>query len=76
MSYKDPARKAAWEEAHRPERFRAMKEATQWADAQITLLRGMGIEHTHAEWRELRNDLRKSRLNNATRAALYPDPPK
>ncbi len=76
MPYKDP-------EKERQRQMRRLKnghgaaylEASAWADSQISMLKKMGIQHTPEEWRMLRADLCKSRLNAATRVVLYTPSP-
>jgi hypothetical protein len=64
MPYRDPERKRQWDREHpwRAERFAIAREATEWAERQVSILRSTGVHHTHEEWRALLSDLRKSRL--------------
>jgi hypothetical protein len=70
VPYTNPEDKRAWEEAHRSDRKKRLFAATRWADEQIKMLKSMGVVHSPAEWRRLRNDLRKSRLGTATLRSL------
>ena len=53
MPYKDPARKTAWDSAHRPEKLTLIKKAAAWADGQIATLRSIGQEPNPTTRREL-----------------------
>lgn len=76
MPYKDPARERERQRLRRENGHgAAYLEAATWADGQMALLKSMGITHTQEEWAEIRRDLAKSRLNSATRAALYTPAP-
>lgn len=61
MPYKDWADRHAMERRlpHRREHFAHLREATNWANAQIAILKSIGAVHTREEWREVRNDLRR-----------------
>lgn len=48
----------------------AYLEAAAWADAQIETLKAGGVRHSAEEWRALRHELAKSRLNAPTRLGL------
>jgi hypothetical protein len=39
------------------------------------MLKAMGVIHSRAEWKALKVELRKSRLNGSTREALSVNPP-
>lgn len=74
MPYKESADKTAWERANRAARSRIYLDAADFADRQIAVLREMGIRHVDEEWKVLRADLIKSRLNRATAEGLHTDP--
>ena len=75
MPYKDPADRREWNRRALERGVgREYLEAAGWADGQIALLRSMGIRHTVIEWRKIRIELVKSRLNPSTARALYAPP--
>lgn len=71
MPYKDPERERERQSRRRKPEFEA---AAAWADGQVALLKSMGVNHSTKEWRALRSDLLKSRLNKRTVIALTPPP--
>ena len=78
MPYADPERRREWfrNRAQNPNSASAaFLEACRWAEAQVKMLKSMGVTHTRADWKALKIELRKSRLNGSTREALSVNPP-
>ena len=78
MPYADPECRREWFRARASDprsASAAFLEACRWAEAQVKMLKAMGVIHTRAEWKALKIELRKSRLNGSTREALSVNPP-
>ena len=65
MPYKSPEAR----ERHARKFF----EAAQFAKQQINNLKAMGVTHKAKEWRQIRNALLKSYINQATADMLWVD---
>lgn len=72
MPYKDPSRKREWEETHRADKKLRFRQAADWADYQIQILRKLGKVHSRAEWAELRSQFVKQFLRDSYGLGVEP----